>query len=93
MQKKSVQLMGHKTSVSLEPAFWQALALIAKARKTSVRQLIIETDIHPHRIANLSSALRVFVLRHKDEFQWPILPEINHQEESKCNPINSKNTK
>lgn len=93
MQKKSVQLMGHKTSISLEPEFWQALTLIAKTRQTSVRQLIIETDIHPHRIANLSSALRVFVLNHKDEFQWSILPEINQQEKPECDPINSKNTK
>lgn len=93
MQKKSVQLMGHKTSVSLEPEFWQALALIAKTRRTSVRQLIIETDINPHRIANLSSALRVFVLNHKNEFQWPILPEINQQEQPKCDSINCKNTK
>lgn len=68
MQKKSVQLMGHKTSVSLEPAFWEALTKIAENRKTSVRQLIIEVDVMPDRIANLSSALRIFVLNHKDEF-------------------------
>lgn len=69
MQKKSVQLMGHKTSVSLEPEFWEALALIAENRKTSVRQLIISVDITEHRMTNLSAALRVFVLMHKDEFE------------------------
>lgn len=69
MQKKSVQLMGHKTSVSLEPEFWTALALIAENRKTSVRQLIISVDIAEQRITNLSAALRVFVLMHKDEFE------------------------
>lgn len=61
--------MGHKTSVSLEPEFWEALALIAEKRKTSVRQLIISVDIAEQRITNLSAALRVFVLMHKDEFE------------------------
>ncbi len=69
MQKKSVQLMGHKTSISLEPEFWEALAQIAAARNTSVRQLIISVDIDENRPTNLSSALRVFVLKHTEEFK------------------------
>lgn len=60
MQKKSVQLSGHQTSVSLEPEFWLALESIAKSRQTSVRQLIIAVD--QTRTTNLASALRVFVL-------------------------------
>ncbi len=69
MQKKSVQLMGHKTSISLEPEFWRALTQIAQTRHTSVRQLIIGVDIDMNRPVNLSSALRVFVLKHTDEFK------------------------
>ena len=61
MQKKSVQLMGHKTSVSLEPEFWQALLDLAKIKQTSVRQIIIQTDTN--RTTNLASALRVYVLK------------------------------
>lgn len=60
MRKKSVQLTGHQTSVSLEEAFWKALKEIAEKKQTSVRQLIIEVD--NHRTTNLASALRVFVL-------------------------------
>lgn len=69
MRKKSVQLMGHQTSVSLEDIFWEALALIARHQNTSVRQLIIQVDTQQNRLSNLSAALRVFVLCHKDEFQ------------------------
>ncbi len=69
MQKKSVQLMGHKTSISLEPEFWDALTQIAAHRNTSVRQLIIAVDIDMNRPVNLSSALRVFILKHTDEFR------------------------
>ncbi len=75
MQKKSVQLMGHKTSISLEPEFWEALRQIAKTRNTSIRQLIISVDVDMNRPVNLSSALRVFVLKHTDEFQLSELPK------------------
>lgn len=61
MQKKSVQLMGHQTSVSLEPEFWKALKEIAFRKKTSLRQLIIEVD--KKQSGNLASDLRVFVLK------------------------------
>ncbi len=60
MIKKSVQLTGHHTSVSLEAEFWKALKEIAEKKQISVRQLIIEAD--NHRTTNLASALRVFVL-------------------------------
>ena len=74
MQKKSVQLMGHQTSVSLEPVFWEALALIARHQNTSIRQLIMQVDTQPDRLPNLSAALRIFVLYHKDDFQLADLP-------------------
>jgi predicted DNA-binding ribbon-helix-helix protein len=58
--KRSVVIRGHKTSVSLEDAFWRALKTIAAERGVSLAQLIAEVDAA--RGGNLSSALRVFVL-------------------------------
>ena len=57
----SVLIEGHRTSVSLEPILWQQLKLIAKQRDTKVSRLI--SDIDDGSIGNLSSAIRVFVLR------------------------------
>jgi predicted DNA-binding ribbon-helix-helix protein len=61
--KRSVVLSGHKTSVSLEEPFWQALREIATARGLTVRALISLVD-EKREQGNLSSALRVFVLEH-----------------------------
>ena len=61
--KRSVVVSGHKTSVSLEEPFWQALREIATARGLTVRALISLVDEKPEQ-GNLSSALRVFVLEH-----------------------------
>lgn len=59
--KRSVTIAGHRTSVSLEAAFWSALGDIAQARGVSLNRLIAEID--RERRGNLSSALRVFVLQ------------------------------
>lgn len=61
IRKRSVTLAGHATSVSLENIFWDALRTIAERRGVSVAHLIAEVDAG--RAGNLSSALRVFVLR------------------------------
>ena len=61
IKKRSVDIAGHRTSVSLEPPFWDALTEIAKRRGISINQLIAQVD--KERDGNLSSALRVFVLR------------------------------
>jgi predicted DNA-binding ribbon-helix-helix protein len=60
--KRSVAIAGHRTSVSLEPPFWDALKDIAAERALSVQALIGEIDAGRGG-ANLSSAIRVFVLR------------------------------
>jgi predicted DNA-binding ribbon-helix-helix protein len=60
--KRSVSIAGHRTSVSLEAPFWAALKDIAAARTVSVQALIGEIDAGRGG-ANLSSAIRVFVLR------------------------------
>ena len=60
MRKRSVVIAGHRTSVSLENAFWNALKTIATARDLTVNQMV--TEIDSHRAGNLSSAIRLFVL-------------------------------
>jgi predicted DNA-binding ribbon-helix-helix protein len=59
--KRSVMIAGHRTSVSLEEPFWQALREIAAARGQSVQALIGTIDAGRAE-QNLSSAIRVFVL-------------------------------
>ncbi|MBL4720348.1 MAG: ribbon-helix-helix domain-containing protein [Alphaproteobacteria bacterium] len=61
MRKRSVVISGHRTSVSLENAFWDALKKEASARGQTVNQII--TNIDKHRNGNLSSAIRLFILR------------------------------
>jgi predicted DNA-binding ribbon-helix-helix protein len=58
--KRSVVIAGHRTSVSLEEAFWQELKLLADRRSISLNQLVGEID--GKRQGNLSSALRLHVL-------------------------------
>jgi len=61
--KRSIVIAGHKTSVSLEDAFWQGLKEIADERSMTLSDLVssIDTD---RRHGNLSSAIRLFVLDH-----------------------------
>lgn len=59
--KRSVMIAGHRTSVSLEDPFWEALRRIAAARDQSVQALIGTIDAGRDG-QNLSSAIRVFVL-------------------------------
>jgi predicted DNA-binding ribbon-helix-helix protein len=59
--KRSIVIAGHKTSVSIEDAFWTALKEIARARRQSLAELIGAID-SARRSGNLSSAIRVFVL-------------------------------
>ncbi|MSP77534.1 MAG: aryl-sulfate sulfotransferase [Rhodospirillaceae bacterium] len=66
MRKRSLSIDGHRTSVSLEDAFWTELLALAKARGLSLAALVAEIDHarKPTRRApgNLSSALRLAVL-------------------------------
>lgn len=61
MKKRSVLIAGHPTSVSLEEEFWDALKSVAQSRGLSVNALIEEID--QTRSGNLSSAIRVYVLK------------------------------
>ena len=64
MKKISVSLSGHQTSVSLEDEFVTALHEIAQIRKTSIAALIAEIDDTRKLGDNLSSAIRVWVLKY-----------------------------
>jgi len=59
--KRSIEISGHKTSVSLEEAFWKIFGEIARTRHVTLSQLAAEIASERQH-GNLSSAIRVFVL-------------------------------
>jgi predicted DNA-binding ribbon-helix-helix protein len=61
--KRSIDIRGHRTSVSLEDAFWSELKEIAHSQRVPVRKLIAQID-DTRQQANLSSAIRLHVLEH-----------------------------
>lgn len=62
IRKHSTTLHGHRTSISLEDAFWQELRLIAQQREMAFATLLAEIDDNRPPDSNLSSSLRVYVL-------------------------------
>ena len=61
--KRSIVIAGHKTSVSLEDAFWKCLKEIALSRGVTLSDLVAAIDSE-RQLGNLSSAIRLFVLDH-----------------------------
>jgi predicted DNA-binding ribbon-helix-helix protein len=61
--KRSVVVGGHKTSVSLEEAFWSSMKEISVERAMTLSELVGEVDAARQQ-GNLSSAIRLFVLDH-----------------------------
>lgn len=61
--KRSIVVAGHKTSVSLEEAFWNGMKEISSARNLTLSELVGEID-GQRKQGNLSSAIRLFVLDH-----------------------------
>ena len=59
--KKSITLKKHRTSLSLEIEFWEALYKIAEKRQLSIESLISAIDIN--RKSSLASSTRVFILK------------------------------
>jgi predicted DNA-binding ribbon-helix-helix protein len=59
--KRSLSIKGHRTSISLEPEFWEALRTIAAGRKSTLAELVSEIDASRGE-RNLSSAIRVHIL-------------------------------
>jgi predicted DNA-binding ribbon-helix-helix protein len=75
--KRSITLEGHKTSVTLEDEFWEALHVIAHREKTTVVSLVRQINQTRNK-SNLSSAIRVFVLKRS--------AMIDNQEKQQKNP-------
>jgi predicted DNA-binding ribbon-helix-helix protein len=71
--KRSIVIASHKTSVSLEDAFWEALKEVATARGTTLSDLVTSIDVD-RRQGNLSSCLRLFVL---DFYRAQLLRPMN----------------
>ncbi len=61
--KRSIVVAGHKTSVSLEEAFWNGMKEISGERNMTLSELVGEIDSKRQQ-GNLSSAIRLFVLDH-----------------------------
>lgn len=61
--KRSIVVAGHKTSVSLEEAFWNGMKEISAMREITLSELVGEIDSH-RKQGNLSSAIRLFVLEY-----------------------------
>jgi predicted DNA-binding ribbon-helix-helix protein len=61
--KRSIIIRGHKTSISLEDAFWSDLKGIAHSRGATVSKLVTQID-ETRQQGNLSSAIRLYVLKH-----------------------------
>ena len=61
IEKHSITIMGHRTSVTLESEFWNELKNIAKRQNKSISQIIANID-EERKYENLSSNIRVFVL-------------------------------
>ncbi len=68
MSKRSITVAGHRTSISLEAPFWEALGEIAAGQGKSVATLVAEVDRQRPDDTNLSAALRMFAL---DWFRRP----------------------
>jgi predicted DNA-binding ribbon-helix-helix protein len=62
MNKRSLTIAGHRTSISLEEPFWDGLAEIAAARKSSVASVVAQIDRTRAEGTNLSAAVRIAVL-------------------------------
>ncbi|MGB8180961.1 MAG: ribbon-helix-helix domain-containing protein [Stellaceae bacterium] len=60
VRKRSVNIAGHSTSLTLEEPFWHELRALAAKRGLSINALVAEVDAR--RDGNLSSALRLLVL-------------------------------
>jgi len=62
LEKRSISLSGHRTSIALEPEFWTALEMIAARRSKTLPELIASIDDTRAPANGLASALRVFAL-------------------------------
>lgn len=81
IKKRSVVLHGRKTSLSLENEFWQAVLEICHHREMTVSRLVEELEASRDH-ANLSSAVRLYVLQYYRDRQNPLLGTALHADTS-----------
>jgi predicted DNA-binding ribbon-helix-helix protein len=62
LEKRSLSLSGHRTSLALEPDFWEALAALAAGEGVTLAALVTRIDATRAPEQKLASALRVFAL-------------------------------
>jgi predicted DNA-binding ribbon-helix-helix protein len=74
--KRSIVVAGHKTSVSLEEAFWSGMKEISGLRSMTLSELVGEIDTNRQQ-GNLSSAIRLFVLDHFKTRTAPAMPALS----------------
>lgn len=72
VRKRSVSIAGHATSFSLEDAFWTALQDYAALQNCSLAALVMKIDGERAADANLSSAIRIFLLSAARDGQLPL---------------------
>ena len=63
-KKHSLTLRGHRTSVSLEDAFWDAFRAIAAEKNLAINALAAQIDEERIENAGLASAIRIYTLNH-----------------------------
>jgi predicted DNA-binding ribbon-helix-helix protein len=80
--KRSIVIAGHKTSVSLEDAFWSELKQIAEQKDQTLSTVVGDIDTRRHQ-GNLSSAIRLFVLDNaRNRATAPGLQHSNNMQEA-----------
>ncbi|OKL45378.1 ribbon-helix-helix domain-containing protein [Pseudovibrio exalbescens] len=62
--KRSITLHGHRTSIALEPAFWEGLEALARSKNSSLAAIVAQIDDSRDPDAGLSSCVRLAVLEH-----------------------------
>jgi predicted DNA-binding ribbon-helix-helix protein len=74
IKSHSISIAGHKTSISLEDDFWNSLREIAGEHREALSDLISRIDAERN-VKNLSSAIRMFVLRYyRDDESETVAP-------------------
>ncbi len=79
LSKRSFSLAGHRTSVALEPVFWDALLALAAHRGQTLSRLVAETDAGRSADTPLASSLRVLALREAPrpaQVREDVVPEL-----------------
>jgi predicted DNA-binding ribbon-helix-helix protein len=86
--KRSIVVAGHKTSVSLEDAFWSGLKEISKRHKATLSDMVADIDSQ-RQFGNLSSAIRLFVL---EQARAQMSSSANHSETGPSAPRGTQDT-